>query len=384
MALCFNTGPNVTTGNLDTSQVHDADIGPNVDYQGSGLLDPRFVGSVGAAPGSKVYAVYTNPFIAMVDAIPQAIGVGRIAAAQNITNATAMTLVSAQGAGVSPNMPVVPLGSQVSSANVVKALVLDFGFSTGNTTATSASVTIPAGASKFYTPGQKIAISGAGASANNPLLTSVVSVSGTTLVVKDVAGQTVSNAQIGTLDLTGTQIWPYIYAGGVACYDPTQGLARCVSITGAASNAGSTFTVKGYDIYNQPMTEAITVGAGVTTAVNGKKAWKSIVSVTPNSTDAHNYSVDTTDIFGLAVRSDFWEYMNVYYNGAFVSVSTGWTVVDTTTPATTTTGDVRGTYAVQSASNGTKRLAAFTSLPIYNAIGANNLNTVTLFGVTNV
>jgi hypothetical protein len=49
----------------------------------------------------------------------------------------------------------------------------------------------------------------------------------------------------------------------------------------------------------------------------------------------------------------------------------------TTSPATTTTGDVRGTYAVQSATDKTKRLFFYQNPPVTN-IGS----VAGLFGVT--
>src|SRR5206468_12363401 len=79
--------------------------------------------------------------------------------------------------------------------------------------------------------------------------------------------------RVGTRDIT-------------AFYDPTTMISRAVSITGVASGTGGNFTVSGYDVYGQAQTEVIAAGAGVST-VNGKKAFKWIVSVTPTFSDAH-------------------------------------------------------------------------------------------------
>ena len=122
-------------------------------------------------------------------------------------------------------------------------------------------------------------------------------------------------------------------------------------MVGAAGGAGGTFTVAGYDIFGQPMTETITVGAGAVTGW-GLKAWKYITSVTPNVTDAHNYSVGTSDVFGLHGRSLIWEDTRVAWDAATMTADTGWVAADTTTPATATTGDVRGTIQTSASGGG--------------------------------
>ncbi len=153
-------------------------------------------------------------------------------------------------------------------------------------------------------------------------------------------------------------------------------IARAVQVTGVSGGAGGAFLVSGYDVYGYPMTETITAAAGVATN-NGKKAFKFIASVVPQFTDAHNYSVGTTDIFGLPMRADTWDQALVWFNSALITASTGFVAADTTSPATATTGDPRGTYALQSASDGTKRLAIAVGppqVPIATAAG--------LYGVT--
>lgn len=132
-------------------------------------------------------------------------------------------------------------------------------------------------------------------------------------------------------------------------------VGRGVSITGVSGGSGGTFTIAGYDIYGYPMTQLVTVAAGVNT-VNTLKTFKAIASVTPNFTDAHNYSVGTADIYGFGILATYFADCTIDWNEALVTANNGFVGADTTSPATSATGDVRGTYAVQSASDGTKRL----------------------------
>ena len=388
------SGPSIVTGNLDSAQSRDPDVGPSLLYQGDGIIDPRFVGSIDAAPSqSKVYGLYTNSYVVSTDALPVALSTTLIAAGQATTAATPMTLASAAAAGLALNIPIIPLGQAYNTGNLVTIPVaLDFGFTAVNGAGTT-TVTINTQAWRFFSKGMRLCIA-QGATATAPLFCTVVTPpvpNGTTMVV-DTVVRSASNLPCGTAHPTLNAAWGYVTAGCVALQDPAQGVARAVSITGNAASTAQVFTVRGYDVYGQAMTEAISFAGGAVTT-NGKKAWKYISSVTPATTDAgHTLSVGTTDILGINVRADFWEYMDIFVAGAFITASTGWVVADATN-ATTTTGDVRGTYALQTASNwdGTtanwssqRRVAIFTSLPMYNAIGASNLNYVTLFGNTNV
>ena len=159
-------------------------------------------------------------------------------------------------------------------------------------------------------------------------------------------------------------------------YDRATVVGRCVSISGVLSGAGGAFLVRGYDCYGLPMTEQITVAAGANT-VNGVKAWKVITSVTPQFTDAHNYSVGTADIFGFGLRASYFGDVRIVWNSTEITASTGFTAA-VTSAATATSGDVRGTYATQDASDGTKRLIMYV-VPTLSALVTNP--TTGLFGV---
>jgi len=134
--------------------------------------------------------------------------------------------------------------------------------------------------------------------------------------------------------------------------------------------AAQTVTVSGFDYYGQAMSEAITSSTSASTGVSGKKAFFVITGVTTSGSFGGPVTVGTTDILGLPVRA---------FNAGYI-VHTGWDNVITddagtfvaadTATATTTTGDVRGTYVPSSATNGIKRLVVTIALPAI-AVGPN-------------
>lgn len=231
------------------------------------------------------------------------------------------------------------------------------------------------------------------ATANIAALANVVSGTAMTLVSVTGAGITViSSATVFFPSLTSLSAGLIIDAapalktfgtastGVTAFYDRTTMIGRAVSVTGVASGTGGTILVSGYDVYGYAMSELITATAGATTA-NGKKAFKVITSAVPQFTDAHNYSIGTADIFGFGIYSALFSDMDIFWNSAFITATTGYVAGVTTSPATTTTGDVRGTYAVQSASDNTKRLVVRV-FPSLTSVATNS--TTGLFGVTQV
>jgi hypothetical protein len=122
-------------------------------------------------------------------------------------------------------------------------------------------------------------------------------------------------------------------------------------IVDAAGAATAVLTITGTDVYGIPMSEAITLNG--TTAVAGKKAFKTITRVAASAA-ATDIFVGTGDVFGLPIDANSRNYVLTAWNGAFVT--TGTFVAADATAATTTTGDVRGTFAPADAADGTKRL----------------------------
>ena len=156
---------------------------------------------------------------------------------------------------------------------------------------------------------------------------------------------------------------------------------RAVSVTtGSGSPTSRNFTVSGYDYYGQPMSEVIASSATQSTAVNGKKAFYQISGITVSGGTVVAITIGTTDILGLPVRvTDAGYLARVGYNNTLAE-DAGTFVAAATATATTTTGDVRGTYVPSAATDGIKRLVVGILLPAI-AVGPNATRTGAL-GVT--
>lgn len=159
-------------------------------------------------------------------------------------------------------------------------------------------------------------------------------------------------------------------------------VARTIVIVSGGNDSGITFLARGYDLYGAAMSEAIT-GANAGTAT-GKKAFKSVISITPSAAAAGTVTAGTSDVLGMPVQVSDKGYVSVLGWNNTIGYDTGtFTVSDTTTPATSTTGDTRGTYLPSSATNGSKRLVTsicLNSVQLTSAPSAAGV--IAILGVT--
>ena len=146
---------------------------------------------------------------------------------------------------------------------------------------------------------------------------------------------------------------------------------RAVSVTtGAGSPTSRNFTVSGYDYYGQAMSEVIASSGSASTAVSGKKAFYQISGITVSGGTVVAITVGTTDILGLPVRVTNVAYVASVKTNSTLAQDTGTFVAAATATATTTTGDVRGTYVPGTASDGINRTVMGILLPAI-AVGPN-------------
>jgi len=161
--------------------------------------------------------------------------------------------------------------------------------------------------------------------------------------------------------------------------------ARAVQLTTASGTISTSrnLTVSGYDYYGQPMTEVIATGttSSAVANVSGKKAFYQVASIAINGSLPVAITVGTTDTIGLPVRVFDAGYVGTLgWNNTLARPAGTFTVADMTTPATSTTGDVRGTYLPPSASDGTKRLVMGILVP--SIASGPNATRVGALGVT--
>lgn len=122
-----------------------------------------------------------------------------------------------------------------------------------------------------------------------------------------------------------------------------------IADSGGADTA--VITVTGTDEYGNVVVESITLNG--TTAVAGKKAFKTITGVSSDGTISNGFFLGTGDVLGLPVFLA--NSIHVLYDtedGA--TVTDGTYVAGVLTKPTATTGDVRGTYDPNSACDGAK------------------------------
>jgi len=182
----------------------------------------------------------------------------------------------------------------------------------------------------------------------------------------------------GNLTLTaGTGVTTTTDASGTVRY--VLDTPRVVTFTSAADESAVTFTVTGYDVFGQRMTQS-RAGPNANTVAT-TKAFKSIISVAASAAVANNTSVGYGDTLGLPIRVTNAVYVLAVKWASTLAQDAGtFTAAVTTDPATATTGDVRGTYLPSSATDGARRLIVAIAVP---AIGCGpNATRVGALGVT--
>lgn len=317
---------------------------------GNALLGDPAPMSLGVGPLGRTY---------VFDTIPQTLQAANIAASQTPTTAGSLTLT----AGTSAKSVVRTDGTTVIQLDVPRAVQVVTSTAVASTLA-GVAITGTGGQISFTSQaglvsGQYLTISGTYGGTgsitgySNPTTYILTAVTSTTATLTTTAG-------VAVVTTSGT---------------PT-GLTYTLGV------APVTATISGYDYYGQAMTQAITTSSSISTAVNSTKAFYQISSVTVSAATGTALTVGTTDILGLPVRViDAGYVVHAGWNNALADNAGTFVSADTTSPATSTTGDVRGTFLPAStATNGSRRLVMTIAVPAI-AVGPNSTR-VGALGVT--
>jgi hypothetical protein len=372
------TGGSSSTTLTITSVGFGAPIVVGMYVDGSSVTDGTYITALGTGTGGA--GTYT---------LNQAI---------NIANTTALTLHDLEPFdNPSPmSIGVGPLG-RIYVWDVVPQAALASNIAASQTPAAAGSLTLTAGTSV------KSVTTNAGSTALNLDVPRGVSVTTSTAAASTLSGVAIANTSggitftsqsglvtgqrltiSGTLGGTGsitgyTNPTTYILTAVTSTSATLTTTAGAAVVTTAGTPTGLTYTlgvapvtvtVSGFDVYGQAMSEAITSSAAVSTAVNGLKAFYLVTSVSVSGATGTALTVGTTNVLGCPVRVANIAYVaSVKSNNALAQDGGSFIAADTAT-ATTTTGDVRGTYTPATASNGIVRTVVGILLPAI-AVGPN-------------
>lgn len=392
MSLTAFSGPLMVFGQSPYNpNEYNPDIGGISMFNGgAGIMDPRtaYTYLPGEAQSAPDFGWLGFDNITTINAVPYTKAVGAIVASANATSAT-LTLVSAASTTTGVYITTTMTRADTGALDAGPLVALD-AYASVTASFANGVMTITANSTMPVAPGMVvISTTGAvtqGTAAGTQVITQLTGGTG---------GQGISGTYQTNGNLTaasGTVVLAIQTPGqctvpnnaqspGVNSWNAMTLVGRAVAVTAAASATATTATVNGYDSYGFPVTETITLSAGA--QVSGKKAFKYIKSVVLNAADAtHAYSVDTTDIFGLPIRSDSFGDVLVNYAASLtastlITAATNYVASDRTA-ATATTGDVRGTFAAFTSATGANKLIIRQSPQAYMTTSANP----GLYGVT--
>jgi hypothetical protein len=347
----YITGFGTGTGGVGTYLVNISQTASSttITTQGQSVLSDPTNMDTGVGPLGRIY---------VFDVVPLTANAANICASQTPTAASALTMLATSLLG--GKRIVRADGTTVTQVDTPRALSVTTGTATGSALAsviiagTGGQITFTSNAN-VYT-GQRMTISG-------------------TLG--------------GTGSITGyTDPTTYILSAVTATSATLLTTASGAVVTTAGTPTGLTYTlgaapqsvtITGWDQYGQAMSEVITSSVAVSTAVSGKKAFYQVLSVNIAGATGTSITVGTNQLLGIPVRVTSGVYIcHVGWDSGF-AIDSGSLVVADSATATTTTGDVRGTFSPSNAPNGIKRLVLGVMLP--GIAAGPNATRIGAFGV---
>lgn len=177
-------------------------------------------------------------------------------------------------------------------------------------------------------------------------------------LINDATGTELPNTETVTYTFPAANVSPTDEALRLGVLDVPRNVVAVV--THGSSVVAMTILVTGLDVYDVEMSELLTITAtGTSKTANGLKAFKEITSVAITAAadaEANTLNLGTGDVLGLPFRVDANDLIQARFDN-LVDIAVFVPAV-TTDPATTTTGDVRGTINPNGTLDGTKKLGA--------------------------
>lgn len=183
-----------------------------------------------------------------------------------------------------------------------------------------------------------------------------------TTIVAPENGQTVS---VIAIDSTASTL-NFGSDANVYAWNPAAGTGRCISITTSSSGDVGSWTIAGRDMYGYKMTETIATSSVAFVTQKAFKYLNATGAITASSVIASTgVSIGLSDTFGFPMKASYLGYNltvqvlpTAYSSITTAAVLSSALVILASTVATqtSTTPDVRGTYASSTATNGTVRI----------------------------
>lgn len=210
----------------------------------------------------------------------------------------------------------------------------------------------------------------------------------TTTIVAPESGQTVTVTALGsTVSGSSVPFIAYGQSGTIAAWNPQAGTGRNITIALSSNLDAGNFTVLGRDMYGFKMSETLAAGS---TTLTGKKAFKYITSIQASTTlTSTGFLIGYGDVYGFPLKLpyvsintlvSFSSNASTFTLGAISSATV--VLASTVATQTSTTPDVRGTYASTIASNGTVRLQIFQGTDAFQMGNITAADQSALFGAT--
>lgn len=172
---------------------------------------------------------------------------------------------------------------------------------------------------------------------------------------------------------------PFGQSTAIGVWNPASVCGRGVTMQtyGNSSNDVGVWTIAGRDVYGFKVTETITAS---TVAMNSLKTYKYISAITaPGTLGSTGLTVGTADLYGFPMLVQGPQYVNMWFgatsSATYISANTGnHTFGSSRSVATSSGGDVRGTYASTVASNGTSMRVYMQVTPMAGANSTMSLS----------